>query len=287
MTNEQLAARIQSGEDVAENMLELWKQNKGFIAKMSIYYSGRAELDDLQQEGFIGLCDAVQHYKADSGVPFINYAAFWIKQRMKRYIENCGGIVRIPSHAQEQLYRYRRFLGEYRKYYGSEPSDEETSYYLDVDNKKLEDIRKSSCMSKITSLSAPIAGTDEDITLEDMAASPEDVEGDVIGRIDYQNMKRRLWEAVDALPAQQSGTLRARYIDGKTLKEVGAMQGVSLQQARQLESKAMRSLRIPSKCRHFKGYWEEYLQAASVRHVGVREFKYTWTSEVEKEAMRG
>ena len=78
-TNEQLVTLIRAGEDPAGNMLKLWEQNKGFIAKMARKYSGYAEMDDLMQEGYLALNEAVEHY-ADKGAAFLTYAAFWIRQ---------------------------------------------------------------------------------------------------------------------------------------------------------------------------------------------------------------
>jgi len=76
MTNEQLVTLVKAGENVADNMLQLWKQNEAFISQMAIKYRGHAELEDLKQEGYIGLCNAVDHYDLSKGVSFINYAAF-------------------------------------------------------------------------------------------------------------------------------------------------------------------------------------------------------------------
>ena len=101
MSNEQIVVRIQAGENTADNMLKLWQQTEGFIAKLAMSYQGYAELEDLKQEGYIGLCEAVRQYDAGKGVPFINYAAFWIRQAMRRYIDNCCGVVRLPVHARE------------------------------------------------------------------------------------------------------------------------------------------------------------------------------------------
>ncbi|RHR19101.1 hypothetical protein DWX49_03855 [Blautia sp. AF19-34] len=75
MRNEQLVLRIQAGEDVAENMLQLWKQNKGLIYKMAKGYGKPAEEEDLAQEGYFGLCAAVERYDFSKERPFINYAA--------------------------------------------------------------------------------------------------------------------------------------------------------------------------------------------------------------------
>lgn len=95
-SNEQIVLKIKSKEDVIENMLFLWQQNQGFVHKMAVRYSGFAEVEDLKQEAYIGLCAAVEHYDEEKGVPFVNYAGFWIKQIMQRYIDNCGSTVRIP-----------------------------------------------------------------------------------------------------------------------------------------------------------------------------------------------
>ena len=102
MSNEQIVVRIQAGENTADNMLKLWQQTESFIAKLAMSYQGYAELEDLKQEGYIGLCEAVRQYDSDKGVPFINYAAFWIRQVMRRYIDNCCSVVRLPVHVRDR-----------------------------------------------------------------------------------------------------------------------------------------------------------------------------------------
>lgn len=122
MENEQLVARIQAGEDEAGNMLQLWEQNQRFISSIAVKFSGYEELDDLKQEGYISLCNAVRHYDAEQGVPFINYAAFWIRQGLQRYIENCCGAVRIPVGVQTDIRKYKKISNEFQKEYGREAS---------------------------------------------------------------------------------------------------------------------------------------------------------------------
>lgn len=156
MDNEQLAARIRAGENEAANMLTLWEQNKGFINKMALKYSGYAEIDDLMQEGYLGLCEAVRHYDAEQGASFIHYAAFWIKQTMQRYVDNCGSVVRIPPGARQEIRQYEKVKREYRKYYGMWPSEYALCALLDVEPEKLLSIQKAAQMGRIQSLSAPI-----------------------------------------------------------------------------------------------------------------------------------
>lgn len=91
---------------------------------------------------------------------------------------------------------------------------------------------------------------------------------------------------VNSLPDQQSEVIKSRYLEGKTLREVGEMQGRSIERVRQIEQNAFRKMRLPQKCKKLRSYHEVYLSAAPVRHVGVRQFQRTWESEVEREALR-
>lgn len=285
VSNEQLVARIRAGINESENMLQLWQQNKGFIAKMARKYSGYAELEDLEQEGYIGLCEAVRHYDLDQGVPFINYAAFWIKQVIQRYIDNCSGVVRISVHTREWIWKYRKISSEYRKYYGKEPSDREMRAFLGVSAEKLDSIKKAAQMSQIRSLSEPIAGEDEEITLEDAIPSGDSIEEEAIRRLDRENMSRQLWEAVDALPADQADIVRLRFKENMQQKDMAAKLGITVSKAIVLRNKAFRTLRMPHSCMKFEAYYDEYLRARCYRHVGVRTFQTTWTSEVEREVL--
>ena len=288
MLNEQLAARIQAGVDEADNMLLLWQQNEPFIRMMGRRFAGpgKAELEDLMQEGYLALCEAVRHYDIDQEVPFISYAAFWIKQGMKRYIENCCGTVRIPTHARDWVRRYRKMTAEYCKYYGSEPGDDTLCALLQISRAKLQAVRKSADMEKICSLSEPLGQVDGGLDMEETIASGEDLEEDAVRRLDYQNMKSMLWEAVDGLEEKQAEVIRCRFQDQKTLRETGEAIGITKDAAAHQQNNALRLLGQPSRCRRYRGYYEEYLAASCYHHVGLEAFNRTWTSEVEREALR-
>ena len=285
MTNEQLVVLIRAGENEAENMLQLWQQNKGFIYKMAMKYKGYAEIDDLMQEGYLGLCEAARQYDADQGIPFINYAAFWIRQTMQRYIDNCGSVVRLPVHALEDIRKYKRAVREYMKFYGCEPSERVLCAMLGVGREKLHDIQQSAMMGQIDSLSKVIGGDDEDITIADTVASDEVLEEDVIQVLDRENMSRELWISVDQLPGNLPEAIKHRYIDGMTMKETGERMETTVEHVRQMEAKALRKLRTPVCSRKFRAYYEEYISAAPAHHVGVDSFQRTWMSEVEREVL--
>ena len=285
MDNEQLVARIQGGDNESENMLQLWKQNKGFIATIARKYSAGAEMEDLEQEGYIALCEAVQHYDPDRGMSFIGYAAFWIKRRMRICADN-SRTVRLSFNAGDEVRQYQKIMREYRQEYGCDPSDRELCGFLYVSREKLDQIRKAAQMGNIRSLDEPVQGMDGDISIGDTVASGEEMEEDTIREIDKERMKRELWLAVDQLPGDLPAAVRLRYENGLTLEKTGQALGVNRERARQLESKAMRILRQPHRCRTFRAYFEEYLSAAPIHHVGVRRYLETWESEVEREALR-
>lgn len=284
-TNECIVAAVQAGVNEAENMLQLWKQNKGFIAMMARRYSAGAEIEDLEQEGYIALCEAVQHYDPARGMSFISYAAFWIKRRMRICADN-SRTVRLSFNAGDEVRQYQKIMREYRQEYGCDPSDWELCGFLYVSREKLDQIRKAAQMGNIRSLDEPVQGMDGDISLGDTVASGEDAVEDAIKEIDKEQMKRELWLAVDQLPGNLPAAVRLRYENGLTLEKTGQALGVNRERARQLESKAMRILRLPHRCGKFRVYFEEYLSAAPIHHVGVRRFNETWESEVEREALR-
>lgn len=113
MTNEQLTIRIKAGIDVANNMLQLWQQNRGFIHKIVNQYKAYAEEEDLEQEGYLGLSDAVSHYNPDEGVTFLHYASFWIKQYMSRYIKS-NGTIRLPEFMQGRIREYNKMVQKWQ-----------------------------------------------------------------------------------------------------------------------------------------------------------------------------
>ena len=285
MNNEQLVARIRAGDNEAENMLQLWQQNKGFIAMMARRYSAGAEMEDLEQEGYIALCEAVQRYDPARGMSFISYAAFWIKRRM-RICADSSRTVWLSFKAGDEVRQYQKIMREYRQEYGCDPSDWELCGFLYVSREKLDQIRKAAQMGNIRSLDESVQGMDGDISIGDTVASGEDMEEDVIREIDKERMKRELWLAVDQLPGDQPAVLRMVYGDGMTRIKAGEVLGYGNGKVGIEERRALNALRKPHRCKKFRAYFEEYLSAAPIHHVGVRRYLETWESEVEREALR-
>ena len=285
MTNEELAIRIRAGIDVVDNMLILYQQNRGMIEKLAGKYSSMAEKEDLMQEGYIGLCNAVNHWDPDGGAKFLTYAVFWMKQRMRRYIEDCGSVVRIPVNEQQKQREYQKVKAAFEAQIGRKPTERELCHYLGVSRKTLARMENIAGIRKIASLDS-YTGDEEDTPLSDMIPGHEDVEGSVLDEIQQEELKAVIWSLVDSLPGQQPEVIRMRYQEGKTLKETGEQIGKSLNYARQLEQAGMRELRKPHiawKLRPF--LYDDVIRNEGMHGIGVGTFKRTWTSATERVAL--
>ena len=114
-TNEQLVQKIKAGEDVTENMTRLWQQNRNLIYLIVRKYAKtETDIDDLMQEGYLGMCNAVDHYDLSAGVPFHSYASLWIRQGVRRYSQD-NRHIHIPFNLQERILKYQRFLNDYKE----------------------------------------------------------------------------------------------------------------------------------------------------------------------------
>ena len=290
MTNEQLAIRIKSGIDVADNMLALWQQNRSFIHKIANQYRAYADAEDLEQEGYLGLSDAVSHYNPDEGVTFLHYASFWIKQYMSRYIKS-NGTIRLPEFMQGRIREYHRMVQKWQQNYHRKPTDGEICHFLDLSWEMLENLKKAVQMAKIGSLDIPI-GEDEDCSLYELIPGSideeEQVESMVLEKVQKEELCAVVWALVDSLTDTQAKTIRARYQDNMTFREIAEDQGVSVEMARQRERQGLRELRKPSKSKLLRPFLpdDNRIYSMGLQGNGVGSFNRTWTSSTERAALR-
>lgn len=285
MTNEQLVLRIRAGENTAANMAILYSQNRGMIAKLANKYKPQAEFDDLMQEGFFGLCNAVDAWKADEGVTFLHYAVFWIKQAMLRYIDNNGSSIRIPVHKRSQILKYQQIQQQYFKILNREPEDWELRRLMDISQGVLDQVKKDAYLANIGSLDKYI-GEEEDMTLGEMVADPKDGYEEVLDHLQKEELKAVIWPMVDTLEGQQPAVIRMRYQEEKTLKETGEALGVTLEYVRTLQAKALRKLSLPKYADTLRLFlFDEEIRSRGMRGTGVNSFRRTWTSATERTAI--
>ena len=286
MTNEQLTIRIKAGIDVADNMLQLWQQNRGFIHKIVNQYKAYAEEEDLEQEGYLGLSAAVEHYNPDEGVTFIHYASFWIKQYIARYIRG-NGTVRLPEFMQGRIREYNKMVQKWQQNYHRKPTDEEICHFLGISREMLENLRKAAQMVQIGSLDVPV-GEEGDCSMYDLLPSAIDEEEQTIEKIQHEQLCAVLWPLVDSLLGQQPQVIRARYQERRTLADIAKEKGVTLDAIRQQEAKGLRELRKPSKSKLLRPFLPEddRIYSMGLQGNGVGSFNRTWTSSTERAALR-
>lgn len=289
MTNEQLAARIRAGENVGNNMAILYDQVKDFIHAMAYKYHGQGELEDLEQEGFLSLYDAIDHYEADQGVKFLTYASHWIRQRMQKYIQNTGSPLRLSAGRQEAIRKYRKFCTEFQAEQGCKPTEAELCRSLWLTLEQLREIQYDACMTAVKSLDAPIKGAEgeEDTTLGELAASAADPCEELLDRLEQEELCSILWQCVDSLPGKQPDVICSRYKDNMTMKQCGQFCGISEAEVRKQQLKALRSLRSGENAKKLRPFLPEdaWIYSGALIGNGVGRFNHTWTSSTERVAL--
>lgn len=289
MTNEELVIRIKAGIDPEENISKLYNQVKTFIHSVAWRYRGQEEMEDLEQEGFLALYNAIEGYDPSTGYKFLTYAENWIKQAMGRYIQKNSSSLRLSFQSQARLRKYDQFHEFFTKEYGREPSEIETASYLSLSREQVREIHKNTCMTNLVSLDAPVKGFEEEgFTTADNIPSGEDVEEAVIDKIEQQQLRTLIWECVDSLEGMQPEVIRKRYKDNMTLEAIGKECGIPRNAVRRNEAKAIRELRKHKNARRLRPFMPEteIIYGMGIRGTGLDRFNQTWTSATERVALR-
>lgn len=287
MSNEELVKQIQQGINQADNMEHLYQQNRGYIFKIANRYSYVCDIEDLMQEAYFGLYEAVQRYEDTAGVLFMSYAGYWIKQSIARYLENNGLTVRVPSHMYNKIIQYKRLISAYEMQLRRKPTDRELRRHLEVSQQVLEGIKKAYHeFYGISSIDELIPGTDGDMQLNEVIADPNtDIENSVVDGMIEESKRTELWQIVkDNVTPEQNTVIIARYRKNMTLEATGQLIGKSKDMARNLEGQALRKLRLSRITRQLHEKFEiNYARAYS---GGLTSFRNRWSSIVEDIAIR-
>ena len=279
MTNEELVAQIKAGENVQENMGQLYEQNRNYICQIAVPFSRIAELDDLMQEAYFGLEKAVQKYDPALGYKFLTYAESWIRQAIQRYIQNTGNIKRIPVYTLERISKYQKFSSDFRAITGKEPSDSDCCAYLKISPGQLKELRKYMVEGKSVSIYDPIPGTD-DVVLGDTIADEFDLEETVVDDLAGDT----LWDAVDDLGGRYPAIIRGEYQRNQTLEVTASQLGISIERVRILKKRAIQLL---ERDKRVKQLAEVYgYNCGQTYHWGIQRFANTNTSSTEFLALK-
>lgn len=240
MTNEELVELIQGGK--REYEIELYNQNLPLIKKIAtkFSYSTTEPLEDLLQQAYFGLIEAVRRFDPGKGCLFVTYACHWIKQELRRYIANSGRIIRISEHARYLSYEYNRFEEYVTKHCGREPTTAEYAWALDVPESTVLKLQKTVYDTAVSSLDVPI-GEDAEDTMGDMIAGAEDVES-CVDRMHEQEQYEALHDELSRLELAQATLIRLR-MHCLSVKQAGEAMGLDAREARLLDYQTMAVLR--------------------------------------------
>jgi len=250
----ELFLRLANGDDQVKT--EIFERNLKLVISIAKKYVNVLEslnLEDLVQEGSIGLMIAIEKFDINKGYKFSTYATWWIKQSILRAINDKNSFIRLPVYLCDKLQKYRNGIKFLTQKLKRKPTKDEVTEFLELTPNEINEILIF--QNEVTSLDVPISETNEETTLQDFVLSHENVEADIIDCSRKEYMYKLLNEV---LRPREKNILLLRYglYDGKewTLEEIGKIYKLTRERIRQIESKALKKIKNSKQFKLIKDY---------------------------------
>ena len=234
MSNEELVERIQHGINRTEYLEQLYIQNKGFIYNVIRKYryacqSGYdsipiIEMNELMHEAYFGLVEAAKRFNPDQGASFITYAAHWINQVVKRFLDNSGRVIRVPVNKQEQIYKYNQAKAYYLRNHDREPSYREYSSWIGLTQAGVEKLEYFMFQGSIRSLDMAVpGGEDDNLSFVDTIPADLNLEEDVVEKVAVDQLRKEIWDIVAQVLKDEKKLqiFQMRFINNMTMEQIG------------------------------------------------------------------
>lgn len=283
MTNEQIVEKIRNGSCVTDNMQRLYESNLPLIKRIIKPYTAYESIEDLLQESYFGLWEAVQHYETSENVLFMTYAGYWIRQSAQRYVEKCGSVIKIPTATRQKIIRYKKIIQKLAREKAGIPTNEEIADCMMIPVSEVERIRQY--LQSVSSLDEPL-NEDTDITLCDNIQSDFDLENEIVDKTYADYASRELWKIVERYTAERENyVIQAYFLYGKSMTQIAKEEHLSVERVRQIKENGLRRLKLGKAKRELQEKFE-IIECGIYRNSMNKFNEHNFTSTVEYIALR-
>lgn len=287
MNNEDVVRKIQAGE--TELIGDLYLENLPYIRKIVNKYSNDNNYEDLLQESYFGIVEAVKRFDPNRDVSFLSFASYHIKAVLLNYLRCNDSNVYLPSYLAERERAYKAFVNEFAVKHGRNPSIHEIQLNTDLSIEQIKEVEKALVISqgsksiydKVMNQTADIEG----LRIIDSIIDPDNGIDDLIDDIEKRELSETLWTIVKRLPDNESDIIQYRYNNGASLKVCSQVFGLSTERIRQIEKRGLKRLRTAYR-KELQPYLNDYIYQQGLKHTGLRAFKGSFESSVERAVIK-
>lgn len=283
MTNEMIVKEIQQGQSVTENMQLLYESNIPLIKRLIRPYTAYECEEDLLQETYFGLWEAVQHYEESENVLFMTYAGYWIKRAVREYMIKCGSAIKYSHYMKNRIIRYKKTVQIITQELGAIPSDAEIADKMKLDISDVISIRMYA--QEVSSLDSEI-NEDNEMTVGDTIPDDFNLENAMTDKLYNEYIKTELWKIIDEyMNETESRIIKEYYKYNMPASEIAEREDISKNQVHEIRKRALKHLNMGKlKIRLLEKF--EVVDAGIYRNSMIKFNEHNYTSTVEYIAMQ-